>query len=63
MKPLILATLLATAATTTVQANQTYTPAPQAVLDATAGEAGMQRVLPLTMLAGLTVLFVLAGNR
>lgn len=61
MKPLILATALAAAAST-AQADRSYTPAPQAVLDATAGEATMDRVLPLTLLAGVAVFLVLAGN-
>ena len=61
MKRLILAAALVAAAGT-ASADQTYTPAPQAVLDATAGEATMDRVLPLTLLAGIAVFMVLAGN-
>jgi hypothetical protein len=63
MKRLILAAALVTATATTAQeAAPTYTPAPQAVLEATAGEATMDRVLPYVMLAGLTVFLILAGN-
>ena len=61
MKRLILAAAFAAAVPATAQADPTT--APQAVLDATAGEATMDRVLPLTLLAGLAVFLVLAGNR
>lgn len=61
MKPLILAAALATASTT-AHADQTYTPAPQAVLEATAGEATMDRVFPYMILAGVTVFMIFAGN-
>ena len=61
MKALILAAALAAAASTAA-AEGHYTPAPQAVLDATAGEETMGRVLPYTMLAGVLIFLVLAGN-
>ncbi|SMY07158.1 hypothetical protein [Flavimaricola marinus] len=60
MKPLILAAALATA--TTAHADQSYTPAPQAVLDATAGEETMDRVLPYMMLSIVAVIALLAGK-